>query len=240
MNHSSTDSSTDGWLRSIVATSVVLHLVVLFWHGAAHAGIPVPLTSVQWAFVIVVIYVLPVAGGIFVWTERRVAGAWLVTLSMFASLVFGFINHFMRASPDYVLLVRRLRRTPRGDGERWHCRRRRCGRVVDRRTPDMRRLLEGAAAAALGSTLAGTSSAWAPQPSSVVNARRPLPGTDMTSSRSFGFPSAGTSSHRDDGSPFPLGRASARAGTNPGQCADAAVDISEPCTLASQRKKEGG
>ena len=101
MNH----TRTDGWLRAIVATSVVLHLVVLFWHGAAHAGIPVPLTAVQWAFVIVVIYVLPVVGGIFVWTERRLTGAWLVTLSMFASLLFGFINHFMRASPDYVLQV---------------------------------------------------------------------------------------------------------------------------------------
>jgi len=40
-----------------------------------------------------------------VWTERRVTGAWLVTLSMLASLLFGFINHFMRASPDYVLEV---------------------------------------------------------------------------------------------------------------------------------------
>ena len=83
----------------------MLHLVVLFWHGAAHAGIPVPLTSLQLAFVIVVIYVLPVVGGILVWTERRVTGAWLVTLSMLASLLFGFINHFMRASPDYVLEV---------------------------------------------------------------------------------------------------------------------------------------
>jgi hypothetical protein len=41
---------THGWLRAIVSTSVVLHLVVLFWHGAAHAGIPVPLTSLQWTF----------------------------------------------------------------------------------------------------------------------------------------------------------------------------------------------
>jgi len=83
----------------------VLHLVVLFWHGAAHADIPVPLTSLQLVFVIVVTYILPVVGGILVWTEMRVTGAWLVTLSMLASLLFGFINHFMRASPDYVLEV---------------------------------------------------------------------------------------------------------------------------------------
>ena len=98
-------SRTDGWLRAIVAATVVLHLAVLFWHGAAHARIPVPLTSLQLAFVIVVIYVLPVVGGILVWTKRRVTGAWLVTLSMLASLLFGFINHFTRISPDYVLEV---------------------------------------------------------------------------------------------------------------------------------------
>ena len=93
------------WLRAALYASVLIHFVVLLWHGAAHILIPVPLTGLQTAFVGFVIFLLPLIGAGLLWTDRGRTAAWLITLSMLGSLLFGFINHFMRASPDYVLEV---------------------------------------------------------------------------------------------------------------------------------------
>ena len=92
-------------LRASLTGVVIVHLVVLFWHWSAHAHIPVPLSALQSVFVTAVVLVLPVAGAGFLWTHRKCTAAWLILLSMFASLLFGFVNHFMLPSPDYVLAV---------------------------------------------------------------------------------------------------------------------------------------
>jgi hypothetical protein len=98
-------TESKSWLRASLAASVMLHFVVLLWHGTAHTHVPVPLTALQTAFVGFVIFLLPLLGAGLLWTNRRRTAAWLITLSMLGSLLFGFINHFMRASPDYVLAV---------------------------------------------------------------------------------------------------------------------------------------
>jgi len=92
-------------LRKSLAAIVILHFGVVLWHGAAHTQIPVPLTPVQNAFVGFVIVLLPLVGAVLLWTGRPRAGAWLITLSMLGSLLFGLINHFVLASPDYVLAI---------------------------------------------------------------------------------------------------------------------------------------
>jgi len=93
------------WLRAGLVTCVLIHFIVLLWHGTAHILIPVPLTGLQTAFVGFVIFLLPLIGAGLLWTDRGRTAAWLITLSMLGALLFGFINHFMRASPDYVLEV---------------------------------------------------------------------------------------------------------------------------------------
>lgn len=98
-------TAKDQWLRTSLVTIVVIHFIIVLWHGAAHGEIPVQLSSAQTAFVIIVITLLPVIGGGLLWSRRKIAAAWLITLSMLAALVFGVINHFMLESSDYVVEV---------------------------------------------------------------------------------------------------------------------------------------
>ena len=88
--------------RSLIAI-VVIHFLVVIWHGVSHVNVPVPLSGAQTAFVTIVIVVLPLIGAALLWTSRKSLAAWLITLSMLASLLFGFINHFALDSPDYVV-----------------------------------------------------------------------------------------------------------------------------------------
>ena len=67
--------------------------------------VPVPLTTMQQVFVAIVILLLPFVGMAMLWSEKKRAGAWLIAISMFASLIFGLLNHFVLRSPDYVLQV---------------------------------------------------------------------------------------------------------------------------------------
>ena len=92
-------------LRGSLVAIVVIHFLVVIWHGASHINVPVPLSPAQTAFITIVIVVLPLIGAALLWTSRMTLAAWLIALSMFASLLFGFINHFARVSPDYVVLL---------------------------------------------------------------------------------------------------------------------------------------
>jgi len=92
-------------LRGWIVAAVGLHAIVCSWHGVEHLEVPVPLTAMQQAFIAIVILLLPFVGTAMLWSEKKRAGAWLITISMFASLLFGFLNHFVLSSPDYVLQV---------------------------------------------------------------------------------------------------------------------------------------
>jgi hypothetical protein len=93
------------WLRGWLVAIVIVHCAVALWHGAAHVHVPVPLTSLQTAFVGIVIVALPFVGVVLLGTRRQTAAAWVITVSMFGSLLFGFLNHFVLDSPDYVMAV---------------------------------------------------------------------------------------------------------------------------------------
>jgi hypothetical protein len=85
------------WLAAVVLG----HLVISIVHGTAHAKAHVLLSTSANAFVFVVILGGPLIGLGWMWRNER-AGAWLLTLTMAAALVFGFVNHFVFSSPDHV------------------------------------------------------------------------------------------------------------------------------------------
>jgi hypothetical protein len=89
------------WLMAAV---VLAHLVVTVAHGTAHTGAHIPLSPAANVFVITVILAGPLIGLAVSWWAERL-GAWLVALAMGGALVFGFLNHFVFASPDQVLQV---------------------------------------------------------------------------------------------------------------------------------------
>src|SRR5260221_9163255 len=93
----------ENWIRPALVTIVVIHLAVALFHGTAHKAVGVDLTAAQAAFVGIVIVLLPLVGSGLLWTKWRKQAAWIVALSMFASLVFGIVNHFVLASPDNVM-----------------------------------------------------------------------------------------------------------------------------------------
>jgi hypothetical protein len=94
------------WLRGSLVAIVIIHFIVALWHGVTHLEAPVPLTDPQAAFVFIVILLLPFIGVGFLWSKWKRAAVWLIALCMLASLLFGFINHFMLSgTDDYVLNV---------------------------------------------------------------------------------------------------------------------------------------
>jgi hypothetical protein len=91
-------------MRTGLATVVVIHLIVSFVHGTAHAGARVFLPFAGTVFVYVVILAGPLAG-LVLSRWRPQAGAGLVGVTMTGSLVFGLINHFIIPGSDHVAHV---------------------------------------------------------------------------------------------------------------------------------------
>jgi hypothetical protein len=87
-----------------MAAIVLAHFAVCLVHGAAHANAPVPLSTAATLFVFVVILIGPLAGLALTWPARRLGG-WVIALTMFGSLVFGVVNHFLIAGADNVRQV---------------------------------------------------------------------------------------------------------------------------------------
>ena len=87
-----------------LASAVLVHFLITLVHGAAHAGAEVPLGPAAALFVFLVIEVAPLAGLVAAIRYPRGGGS-LVAASMAGALAFGFINHFLVASPDHVAHV---------------------------------------------------------------------------------------------------------------------------------------
>lgn len=88
------------WLILLVAA----HLIISMVHGAAHDGANIPLSRAGNLFVFIVIIAGPLAGLALIWPAQR-AGALVIASAMAGSLIFGFLNHFVFASPDHVAHV---------------------------------------------------------------------------------------------------------------------------------------
>ena len=92
-------------LDRLTAAVVVVHFVVAGVHGVAHVGAGVALTAAQLVFVVVVITAAPVYG---LYRHHRgpgPQGAAILVASMAASLVFGWVFHFVADTPDNVAQV---------------------------------------------------------------------------------------------------------------------------------------
>ena len=85
------------WLGGVV----LAHLAISVVHGTAHAGAQVAMSVPANLFVFVVILAGPLIGLVWALRSARI-GAWLIALTMAASLIFGLVNHFVLASPDHV------------------------------------------------------------------------------------------------------------------------------------------
>ena len=85
------------------ATLIVLaHLAVLLAHSAAHVELDINPSPWQTYFIVIVIYLAPLAALLMLWTRPRAGGLILLALSMAGSLVFGVAYHFLIASGDNV------------------------------------------------------------------------------------------------------------------------------------------
>jgi len=99
---SSSSSCMNGKKLDWPLTVVVgAHLLITIVHAIAHQGAQVLLTRAATVFVLIVIVIGPMAG-VAVSTRWQRAGGWIVTATMAGALVFGFVNHFVMASPDHV------------------------------------------------------------------------------------------------------------------------------------------
>jgi hypothetical protein len=88
----------DGLLTAVV----LVHLGVTVVHGWAHTGAVVPVSTISNIFIFTVIIAAPLVGTGMLWFSSISGGAWLVGLSLTASLIFGIANHFVLDSPDHV------------------------------------------------------------------------------------------------------------------------------------------
>jgi hypothetical protein len=84
-----------------LAIVVIAHLAISVVHGAAHAQANIPMSRLADLFVFVVILAGPLIGLALMLRSRR-TGAWLIAITMAASLVFGLVNHFVLSTPDHV------------------------------------------------------------------------------------------------------------------------------------------
>lgn len=87
-----------------MAVFVLIHLGISVIHGTAHSNARVNLSTAGNVFVFTVILAGPLIGLVLLWPAERL-GLWLIALTMWASLVFGVINHFVLSSPDHVAHV---------------------------------------------------------------------------------------------------------------------------------------
>ena len=88
------------WLGGIV----IGHLAISFIHGTAHARANISMSPAANLFVFGVILAGPLIGLALALWSRRV-GAWVIGITLAASLVFGVVNHFVFASADHVAHV---------------------------------------------------------------------------------------------------------------------------------------
>jgi len=96
--------SNGGSAWAWLTTTVLVHLVVSFAHGAAHAQAKVPLSLAANLFVYIVILAGPLIGFALTWPAERIGG-WVIAVTMAGALVFGIVNHFILSSPDHVTHV---------------------------------------------------------------------------------------------------------------------------------------
>ena len=96
---------TNRTLSWLSAALILAHLAISTFHGRAHQGAMVMLTTFGYVYVLVVITFAPLVAGGLLFTRWAKAGALLLALSMFGSFAFGSWYHFLSATTDNVAEV---------------------------------------------------------------------------------------------------------------------------------------
>jgi hypothetical protein len=88
---------------------VLAHIIVNGLHGIAHQQAEVSISDLQFAYVFLVIFVVPFAAAVMISFNRpkkmQRGGAWLLLVSMLGSLLFGFAYHIVLPSSDNIFTV---------------------------------------------------------------------------------------------------------------------------------------
>ena len=84
---------------------ILAHLGISIFHGRAHQGAMVTLTTFGSVYVLVVITLAPLVAGGLLFTRWDRIGALLLALSMLGSFAFGGWYHFLSATNDHVSQV---------------------------------------------------------------------------------------------------------------------------------------
>lgn len=90
---------TNRWLLTAIVGG---YLLVSLAHGVAHSAVPVELTALQIAVVLIVVTAIPLVSLWWVWTGRDRFGVPLYAAAMVGGLLFGLYFHFLVANPDNV------------------------------------------------------------------------------------------------------------------------------------------
>ena len=92
-------------IRFLSLGIILAHLGISVFHGLAHQGAMVTLTTFGSVYVLVVITLAPLVAGGLLFTRWAKIGALLLALSMLGSFAFGGWYHFLSATNDHVSQV---------------------------------------------------------------------------------------------------------------------------------------
>jgi glucan phosphoethanolaminetransferase (alkaline phosphatase superfamily) len=100
------------WRTPIVRYGVLVvsaHIIVNGLHAIAHQLVEVSISNLQFTYVLLVIFVAPVAAAVMLSFNRpkkmQRGGAWLLLVSMLGSLLFGFAYHIILPGSDNIFTV---------------------------------------------------------------------------------------------------------------------------------------
>ncbi len=89
-------------VKRLALVVILLHLLVVAAHGRAHRILFISLTPHQKIFVLVAVLLGPLVAALLLISRAPRAGAWLLLLSIAASLAFGAYHHFLAVGPDNI------------------------------------------------------------------------------------------------------------------------------------------
>ena len=102
-----------GWKFPIVRYAILVvlaHIIINVIHGIAHQQLGVSISNFQSVYVILVAITAPIAAVVMLLLflnkpKIQLGGAWLLLVSMLASLLFGVIYHIVLLSSDNIFTV---------------------------------------------------------------------------------------------------------------------------------------
>ena len=97
--------TTHRTIKLLSLAIIVAHLGISTFHGLAHQGAMVALTTFGSVYVLVVITLAPLVAGGLLFTRWARMGALLLAISMIGSFAFGGWYHFLSATNDHVSQV---------------------------------------------------------------------------------------------------------------------------------------